>query len=223
MNCTYPAIAGADLTAARYLFVKSDGTDTEKVILATASTDTSTLGVLQNAPADDSLAEVQTSGLCKVRSGGTLEPHDFIMWGTGGKAVKYVAGSGNVCLGRYIPGVADTNGTLSYVDAAATDLIAVDLDQRSAEPSGRIIVQAATIDFDACADGAAEDSAGITVTGAAVGDACLITAAAAALADGVVISARVTAPDTVVATVHCHIAGGINLASLSYTICVIKA
>lgn len=219
----YPAIAGADLSAGRHLFVKSDGTDSERVILATASTDAQTLGVLQNAPADEGLAQVKVSGLTKVRAGGALEPHDFVMWGTGGKAVKYVAGSGNVCLGRYIPAVIDTNGSLTYVDSAATDLIDIDLDQRSAEPTGRIIVQEATIDFGAVADEGTTESGNITVTGAAVGDACFITCAATVLAAGVVLDARVTAANTVVASVRCFKAAGVDLASLVYYITVIKA
>ena len=127
MATILPFIAGADLSSSQYLLVKSDGTDSERVIVATAASDNQIVGVLDNAPGDEGIADVVLSGICKVRAGGALEPHDYIMWGTGGKAVKYVAGSGNICLGRYIPEVADAGGSKSYRDAAATDLVTIDL------------------------------------------------------------------------------------------------
>lgn len=119
-------IAGADLSASQYLLVYADGGDTERIKVATSATDTQILGVLQNAPSDEGVAQICTHGLTKVRAGAALKPFDHVMWGAGGKVIKYVAGASNVYLGQYIPAVISTAGstvTRSYKDAAANDII----------------------------------------------------------------------------------------------------
>lgn len=125
MSTIIDGIAGADLSSSRYLLVQADGSDTERIKVATAATDTENLGLLQNDPGDEEIAQVCIHGLAKGKAGGAIEPFDFVMFGTGAKLVTYVGSATNVCVGRYVPRVIDTNGTLSYNDAADGDIIDV--------------------------------------------------------------------------------------------------
>lgn len=118
---TIGAIAGADLTSSRYLAVKSDGSDSEKIKIEADDTSVEFLGILQNAPADDGRAKVCISGLCKAKAGGALEPNDYLMVATGGVLVKHT--TGKIRVGRYVS-LAESGAT---VDAATNDLILVNI------------------------------------------------------------------------------------------------
>lgn len=61
---TVSLIAGADLSAAQYLFVKADTTDGQVVLCGDGE---NAIGVLVNAPASGEAAVVAISGLQKVK------------------------------------------------------------------------------------------------------------------------------------------------------------
>lgn len=81
-------VAGADLSAKQYYFVKQD-TDGE-VILASAGTDV-IIGVLQNKPLAGEAALVRMFGTSKLRVNGTPGVGAYLTAGTSGDAGKGVA------------------------------------------------------------------------------------------------------------------------------------
>lgn len=91
-------VAGADLSAAQYKFVKLNSSG--QAIIAAAATD-SPIGVLQNAPLSGQEAEVLVVGGTKVVAGAAITLPSVIGTDANGKAValattdttKYVVGS----------------------------------------------------------------------------------------------------------------------------------
>lgn len=77
-------IAGADLSGSQYYIVKT-GSTARQVVLASAAT--SMLGVLQNKPNVDEVAEVAVMGTAKVIAGGTISYGDNVTVNASGKAI----------------------------------------------------------------------------------------------------------------------------------------
>ena len=80
--------AGADLSAKQYHIVKRHSTAGE-CVLSSAGSDNH-LGVLQNAPADNDVAEILGRGAAdtgKVKAGGTLTPGAALTANADGEAV----------------------------------------------------------------------------------------------------------------------------------------
>lgn len=117
-------ISGADLTAKRGYAVRADGGDTEHIVLADDSTDTETLGILVNNPADETPAHVCRFGICEAYIGGGVEPFDYLMADTDGMLIKHT-GADAVAIAQYIPRVKDAGGTLSQADGADGRLLDV--------------------------------------------------------------------------------------------------
>lgn len=85
-----------------------------------------------------------------------------------------------------------------------------------------VLKATSTIDFGSISAGATSDSTGITVTGAATGDA-VIVGAPAAIEAGLVVTAYVSAANTVKVRVANVTGSPINPASGSFTVVVVKA
>ncbi len=91
-------VAGADLSALQYTFVKLSTTDT--VVTCTAATDIP-IGVLQNAPTSGQEAEILIVGGTKLTAGATVAIGDLLGVTSAAKAsvvttsdtTKYVLGS----------------------------------------------------------------------------------------------------------------------------------
>ena len=84
-----------------------------------------------------------------------------------------------------------------------------------------VLTAASTINFPEIAAGATSDSSGITVTGAAVGDAVMV-GVPAAIEAGIVVTAYVSAADTVKVRAANVTASPINPASGSFRVVVVK-
>lgn len=84
-------LAGADLSAKQFTFVKFDGATDDEVI-AVASVDDFALGVLNNAPEQGFEAEVVLTGVVKVKLGGTVARDDGIGAKADGTGIKAAAG-----------------------------------------------------------------------------------------------------------------------------------
>lgn len=80
--------AGDDLSTSQYRFV--DGTAGDKIGLASAGTQP--MGVLNNAPAEDSVCEIVTSGVAKVKCGGDIAEFAKVEVGANGLAVTLASG-----------------------------------------------------------------------------------------------------------------------------------
>lgn len=102
--------------------------------------------------------------------------------------------------------VASTNGFIAGTGATVTS----------------ILTATSTIDFGSISAGATSDSSGITVTGAATGNAVMV-GAPAAIEAGLVVTAYVSAADTVKVRVANVTGSPINPASGSFTVVVLKA
>ncbi len=107
-------IAGADLSAAQYLAVYSDGTDAESVKLLVTDTLVTGLGILVNAPADTGIAKYVYSGFANATAGAVFEPHDELMVNGSGQLIK--ATTGKAIIAKYMP---KPRGTANGPDAAA--------------------------------------------------------------------------------------------------------
>ncbi|HYE75638.1 MAG TPA: hypothetical protein VEF04_20005 [Blastocatellia bacterium] len=83
-------IAGGDLSAKQYHFVKMSANDT--VVVCSAVTD-KPIGVVQNAPASGGTAEVCLAGITKVSGDADLGYGDSIGTSSDGQAAAYVAGT----------------------------------------------------------------------------------------------------------------------------------
>lgn len=122
--------AGADLSSTgQFLFIYLDSSDSYKAkLLTTPVYTTAPVGVLQNAPADNAIAEFRRSGLATVTAGGAITPWAPVTVNSASKAV--VAGPGDMVLGYYKP-----HNTAAGVlaSAASGDLIKIVLtgDQNS--------------------------------------------------------------------------------------------
>lgn len=95
-------VAGADLSAAQFLFMKLDSSG--NIITCAAVTD-KPIGVLQNSPANvgstGQEALVMHEGITKMIAGGTIAIDDLIGTDGNGKAVAYVPGTDTT---KYIVG-----------------------------------------------------------------------------------------------------------------------
>lgn len=91
-------VAGADLSALQYHFVKMNGTATT-VVVCSGATDFP-IGVLQNAPESGETAEIVVVGATKVVSGGALTANGVI--GTGADAKAADDASSSYPVGRLI-------------------------------------------------------------------------------------------------------------------------
>ena len=92
--------AGEDLSADadRYKAVKLNGTTAKEVIKVTGATD-NPIGILQNSPADEQLAQVAVLGTSKVRAGGAFNANAFLKIDAAG---KFVTGGGGSDVNRAI-------------------------------------------------------------------------------------------------------------------------
>lgn len=95
-------VAGADLSAAQFLFMKLDSSG--NIITCAAVTD-KPIGVLQNSPTNvgstGQEALVMHEGITKMIAGGTIAIDDLIGTDGNGKAVAYVPGTDTT---KYIVG-----------------------------------------------------------------------------------------------------------------------
>jgi len=116
LDLLYPA--GADLSAAQYLFVKLNGSS--QVVLA-ATAGEAALGVLQNAPASGAIARVRVFGVSKIIAGDTIADGALLATVvTTGRAKNAVTGrtdtsdagaSNDALAGSFVMGRALADGT----------------------------------------------------------------------------------------------------------------
>jgi hypothetical protein len=91
-------IAGADLSAKQYRFVKQ-GTDRNEVVLATAATD-KIIGVLQNDPVENEGANVRLlngGGSTKLVAGGSITKGAYLTTDANGAAVATTTAGQVIC------------------------------------------------------------------------------------------------------------------------------
>lgn len=86
----FTGIAGADLSAKQYCFVKMSAANT--VVICAAITDIP-IGVLQNAPTSGQEAEVLVAGISKVKAGGVITVPSLIGTDASGLADAIAAGT----------------------------------------------------------------------------------------------------------------------------------
>lgn len=208
-------VAGADLSADTNLFkaVYSDGTDSEKFKLAIDPSSPAIVGILQNTPADDAEARVVIEGTTTAIAGGAIEPLDLITVGPLGKVVK--ATDADHVIGWYVPDTYDG----AYTDAQDGMEIQVELFPKKVRT--RKLTGTITLDQGACAASTTTNSAGQTVTGAALGDTVIITPPPT-LDAGLMVSGYVSAADTVIIAFGNLTAGAINPSELTYSYTIIK-
>jgi hypothetical protein len=96
---TFSRVAGADLSALQYYYVKLSTTDT--VVVCAAATDVP-IGVLQNAPTSGQAAEIMVTGITKVNSNAALSIGNLIGTAADGQADAKTAGSDTT---EYVVGV----------------------------------------------------------------------------------------------------------------------
>jgi hypothetical protein len=111
-------VAGADLSAKQYTFVKLDSSG--QAVAAAAATDIP-VGVLQNAPTSGQEAEVLIVGGTKIVAGAAISEGAQIGTGSTGKAVALVAGTDTT---KYVVGTlltesaADANIVTAVINCA---------------------------------------------------------------------------------------------------------
>lgn len=220
-NFQVTAIAGADLSSSINLWV---GTETnlaaaEVVNLATDASLLTVLGVLAQNADDAAVATVITSGLATAKAGETLEPFDLVTVGASG--LTYKATTGDVVCGRYLGIAGGQAATGAPRDAAANDLISIEVFPNKAPGVRSLDPTTATLSFSTIAT-AAVGSATATVSGAAIGD--VVEIGIPTLATGLgVFTPRVSAADTVTVTVYNGSGATQNAFSESAVIYVKKA
>lgn len=209
------AVAGESMASAQYHAVYVDGADAERVKIADGAADaynTRFLGIVQNAPADDEVAEVCTQGFCFAKAGAAIEPYDLLqVENSTGRLIPLDEG---ICVGQYIPGLVDATATGR--DAADTDEVYVYLFPGR---KGTFTISA-TIDFGSCDDGNIVESSAITVTGVEVGDTAQVSCDG--LASGWMLWANVDAANSVVVHAFNATGGTVDLASDTYYITITK-
>ena len=99
-------VAGADLSAKQYHFVKLNGTGTQ-VVACNGVTD-KPIGVLQNKPTSGQAAEVMMLGISKVVGDANLAIDDLIGTSADGQAAAYVPGTDTT---KYVVGRVLTENT----------------------------------------------------------------------------------------------------------------
>jgi hypothetical protein len=96
---SFTRVAGADLSALQYYFVKLSTTDT--VVVCAAATDVP-IGILQNAPTSGQEATIMVTGISKVNSNAALSIGDLIGTAGDGQADAKVPGTDTT---EYVVGV----------------------------------------------------------------------------------------------------------------------
>jgi hypothetical protein len=100
-------IAEADLSAKQYFILKL-GATANGVALAAGATE-SILGILQNKPTANQIANVRlcnSQGTSKVKAGGTINAGDWVTSDANGKAVATTT-AGNIVIGRALEAAVD--------------------------------------------------------------------------------------------------------------------
>jgi len=109
-------VAGADLSALQYTFVKLSTTDT--VVTCTAATDIP-IGVLQNAPTSGQEAEVLIVGGTKLTAGATIAIGNILgVTATGTASVLTVSDTTKYVLGSAISGGASAEIITAVINCA---------------------------------------------------------------------------------------------------------
>lgn len=106
-------VAGGDLSAKQYYFVKLNSSG--QVVIIAANTD-KPIGILQNAPASGGVAEVMLYGISKVSADADLTVGNQIGPSADGQAAAYAPGTDTT---KYIVGEVLTDNT------AAAGLVSV--------------------------------------------------------------------------------------------------
>ena len=96
---SFTRVAGADLSALQYYYVKLSTTDT--VVVCAAATDVP-IGILQNAPTSGQEATIMVTGISKVNSNAALSIGDLIGTAGDGQADAKVPGTDTT---EYVVGV----------------------------------------------------------------------------------------------------------------------
>ena len=96
---TFTRVAGADLRALQYYYVKLSTTDT--VVVCAAATDVP-IGILQNAPTSGQEAVIMATGISKVNSNAALSIGNLIGTAADGQADAKTAGTDTT---EYVVGV----------------------------------------------------------------------------------------------------------------------
>lgn len=96
---TFTRVAGADLSALQYYYVKLSTTDT--VVVCAAATDVP-IGILQNAPTSGQEAVIMATGISKVNSNAALSIGNLIGTAADGQADAKTAGTDTT---EYVVGV----------------------------------------------------------------------------------------------------------------------
>lgn len=109
-------VAGADLSALQYNFVKLNSSG--QVVACAAATDRP-IGVLQNDPTSGKIAEVVVSGGTKLKLGGTVAAAAIVSPSSTGAGVAIVAGTDTT---KYNCGSALTGGASGEVITAVVNL-----------------------------------------------------------------------------------------------------
>lgn len=112
-------VAGADLSAAQYKFVKLDN-GTGNVVAVDGATDRP-FGVLQNAPTSGQIAEVTVVGGTKVVAGGTASVGQPLFSASTAAAVTLAfgtTGSAAYVVGTFVEDAASGEITSAVVDCA---------------------------------------------------------------------------------------------------------
>lgn len=213
LNIETQGYAGADLTASTGLFCYQDGTDAEKWKVLTDPTYNGSVGVLVDAPADDARGRWAVLGYARVKTGGALEPGDFVASNSSGQAV--LAAGSAVIRGIYHPEkVGSAASTMR--DAASGDIVRILL--LPATDTG-LIKTSYNEDFGSIS---ANTTAELTqaVTGVETGDVVVVSAPS--LESGLVATAYASAADEVTIRVANVTAGGIDPADQTFYVTVIK-
>lgn len=105
---TYPVMAGADLSAKQYHFVKLSAADT--VTQATA-VEAALYGVLENNPTSGRAAAVTVFGQTKITAGGSVTVNALITTNASGRATA--AASGDFAMGRALEAATNDGDVIS--------------------------------------------------------------------------------------------------------------
>ena len=109
-------VAGGDLSALQYKFVKLDSAG--KVVTCAAATDRP-IGVLQNDPESGEVAEVVVVGGTKLKLGGTVTEGAIVSPNTTGAGVAIVSGTDTT---KFVCGTALTEGATGEIITAVVSL-----------------------------------------------------------------------------------------------------
>lgn len=112
-------VAGADLSAKQFYFVKLNSSG--QAVVCAAVTDIP-VGILQNTPASGSVAEITVVGVSKVSSDAGLTAGNQIGTSADGQAAAYVAGTDTT---KYIVGqMLTTTGAAAVIGTAVINCVA---------------------------------------------------------------------------------------------------